>query len=121
MSHDENDPVAEQYDAWPYPKPSIGLEPPFALEVVRALSAYFGAVNMAEQVHRMRRSIDYLREDVPQPNGLRAAALELVRRGTSAEEVAAALERILVEPVCVGAQTRWTSTSVTTRSTWGTP
>ncbi len=75
------------------------LPPEHALEVVRAFSAYFGAINMAEQVHRLRRRIDYLREGVAQPGSLRATAIELVRRGTTIEEVIAALQSIVVEPV----------------------
>ncbi|MFT5051400.1 MAG: phosphoenolpyruvate carboxylase [Chlamydiales bacterium] len=75
------------------------LTPADGLEVVRAFSAYFGVVNMAEQVHRLRRRIDYLREDVAQPGSLRAVTCELARRGTSIEEVTAALQSIVVEPV----------------------
>ncbi len=75
------------------------LSPELALEVVRAFSAYFGVVNMAEQVHRLRRRVDYLRSGEAQPGGLRAVADELVRRGTTAEEVAEALASLVVEPV----------------------
>ncbi len=75
------------------------LEPARALELVRAFSAYFGAVNMAEQVHRLRRRLDYRREDVAQLGSLRAAAEELARRGTTPGDVSAALQSILVEPV----------------------
>jgi len=75
------------------------LSPVLALEVVRAFSAYFGVVNMAEQVHRLRRRVDYLRSGEAQPGGLRAVAGELVRRGTTAEEVAEALASLVVEPV----------------------
>ncbi|MFT4647178.1 MAG: phosphoenolpyruvate carboxylase, partial [Glaciecola sp.] len=70
-----------------------------ALEVVRAFSAYFGAINMAEQVHRLRRRIEYSRDGIAQPGSLRATAHELVRRGTTMEEVSAALQSIVVEPV----------------------
>jgi phosphoenolpyruvate carboxylase len=54
---------------------------------------------MAEQVHRLRRRVDYLRADTPQPGSLRAAAGELARRGTTAEEARTALASIVVEPV----------------------
>jgi len=75
------------------------LSPTHALEVVRAFGAYFGAVNTAEQVHRLRRRTDYLRQGTPQPGSLRAVACELARRGTTIEEVRAALQSIVVEPV----------------------
>ncbi|MFT7487454.1 MAG: phosphoenolpyruvate carboxylase, partial [Candidatus Paceibacteria bacterium] len=75
------------------------LPPTHALEVVRAFSAYFGAINTAEQVHRLRRRIDYLRKGAAQPGSLRATALELASRGTTLQEVSTALQSIVVEPV----------------------
>lgn len=75
------------------------LSPSFALEVVRAFSAYFGVVNMAEQVHRLRRRIDYLRDGIAQPGSLRATAFKLQERGATLEEVQTALQSVLVEPV----------------------
>ena len=75
------------------------LPVPKALEVARAFSAYFGVVNTAEQVHRLRRRIDYLSAGELQPGSLRAAACELAQRGTTLEEVQVALANLMVEPV----------------------
>ena len=75
------------------------LDPDRMHEVVRSFSAYFGIVNMAEQVHRLRRRIDYRREGALQPGSLRAVVADLVRRGTSADDVARTLGALTVEPV----------------------
>lgn len=75
------------------------LQPDVALEVVRAFSAYFGVVNMAEQVHRLRRRIDYLRKGEAQPGSLRVVIEQLAQKGVPVEEVERALSSIVLEPV----------------------
>lgn len=75
------------------------LAPDEALEVVRAFSEYFGVVNIAEQVHRLRRGMDYLRAGGAQPASLRAVVRELAAAGVSVDALNDALGRVLVEPV----------------------
>ena len=76
-----------------------GLDEELGHEVVRAFSAYFGLVNMAERVHRIRRRVDRLREGDRQPGGVRDVLVRLAAEGVSGEEVEEALEDLLVEPV----------------------
>ncbi len=75
------------------------MEPTQGFEFVRAFSAYFGLVNMAERVHRIRRRTDRLRAREPQPGGLRDVLLELKNAGISADDAEEAILGSVVEPV----------------------
>ncbi|MDG6349037.1 phosphoenolpyruvate carboxylase [Luteimonas sp. 8-5] len=68
--------------------------------LVRAFSAYFGATNLAERVHRIRRRRDHQRNDeAPQPQGLEAVLRTLHDAGVGLDELRALLPRLSIEPV----------------------
>lgn len=75
--------------------------PPEDVEVlVRAFATYFGVVNLAERVHRIRRRRDYQRStDAPQPGGLTAVLAQLRDDGVGLDELEALLPRISIEPI----------------------
>src|SRR5690606_38963479 len=76
------------------------VSPDSADALVRAFSAWFGAINLAERVHRIRRRREHQRsDDGPQPGGLEAVLAALHAHGVSLEELQAGPPRLWVEPV----------------------
>ena len=71
-----------------------------ASDLIRAFSTYFQVVNLAEKIHRIRRSRDYLRSGSgPQPGGIEDAIRKIIRAGCSMADMQDLLSRIHIEPV----------------------
>ncbi|MCC6592600.1 MAG: phosphoenolpyruvate carboxylase [Xanthomonadales bacterium] len=71
-----------------------------AADLVRAFSTYFQLVNLAEQVHRIRRRREHQAADAgPQPGGILDGLHRLRAAGVGTDAVRAALARLLLEPV----------------------
>lgn len=84
-----------------------------ARDYIRAFSTYFQMVNTAEQVHRLRRRRDYLRDaSVAQPGGLEDAVKRLRDGGLALDEVLAVLRGLRFEPVFTAQATEPTRRTV---------
>jgi phosphoenolpyruvate carboxylase len=87
-------------------------DPAEAASFARAFAAWFRVVNLAEQVHRIRRGADRAVAGEVQPESLEAVLAELRETGRSWEAVAPALDSLRVEPVLTAHPTEATRRSV---------
>jgi phosphoenolpyruvate carboxylase len=87
-----------------------GRPPAQARDLVRAFSAWFQAVNLAESVHRIRRRRDYFLKDSgrPQPGGIEDALGTLKAGGATLDDVLAILPQLQIQPVFIAHPTEAT-------------
>ena len=80
---------------------SVHERPPaLARELVRAFSMWFRTVNLAENVHRIRRRREHFRStDHPQPGGVESAIAELAAGGMTLEQMLELIGSLNIEPV----------------------
>ena len=91
-----------------------GRPPAAARDLVRAFSAWFQVVNLAEKVHRIRRRRQYfLNESArPQPGGVEDALGALKARGASLDELLTLIGSLRIEPVFMAHPTESTRRTI---------
>jgi len=88
-------------------------DPAIATDFVRGFSAWFRMVNLAEQVHRIRRRRQYQAEGAGiQPESLADVFSRLRESGTGWDKVRELLDELLIEPVFTAHPTEATRRSV---------
>lgn len=87
-------------------------DPAPALDFVRAFAAWFRMVNLAEQVHRIRRSRDWARSESPQPESLQAVMQALRDKGVDPAGLRHLVGALCIEPVLTAHPTEATRRSV---------
>jgi phosphoenolpyruvate carboxylase len=87
-----------------------GRPPAQARDLVRAFSAWFQAVNLAESVHRIRRRREYFLKDSgrPQPGGIEDALGTLKAGGATIDDVLGILPQLQIQPVFIAHPTEAT-------------
>ena len=91
-----------------------GREPALARDLERAFSTWFQAVNLAEQVHRIRRRRAYFQDDAerPQPGGVSDAIARLKAQGLTLEELLALIGSLHIVPVFMAHPTESTRRTI---------
>jgi len=89
------------------------LSPRMARDLIRGFSLYFQLVNSAEQVHRIRRRRDYLKDSQHrQPGAFDDTFSRLKENGTSLQECLQLLEELEITPVFTSHPTETTRRTV---------
>ena len=83
-----------------------------AADFVRGFTIWFRMVNLAEQIHRIRRQRDWARSDRPQPDGLEDAVNDLRSAGMEQDDLLDALASTCIEPVLTAHPTEATRRSI---------
>jgi len=91
-----------------------GRDPALARDLERAFSSWFQAVNLAEQVHRIRRRRAYFQDDAerPQPGGADDAIGRLKAAGLSLDELMELLRSLHIMPVFMAHPTESTRRTI---------
>lgn len=91
-----------------------GRSPALARELERAFTAWFQVVNLAEQVHRVRRRRAYFQDDrdKPQPGGVSAAIAALKEKGLDRSAILTLLRSLQVVPVFMAHPTESTRRTI---------